>query len=133
MNKTRIFAVVALLFGLATVIQGGRTLFLGGPERVAGGTIVPFVLMFNFIAGFFYLTAGAGILAGRRWAAGLAAGIALTTAFVFAMLGVHISFGRAYEVKTVIAMTVRTAFWSLAAWALLRKAGPGAEPENLRA
>lgn len=129
MNRNRILAAAALLFGLATVIQGGKTLFLGGPERVAGGTIVPFVLMFNFIAGFFYLAAGAGLLIGRRWAGGLALGIALTTAFVFAMLGVHISFGRAYEMKTVVAMIVRTGFWSMAAWLVL-KGKAGLKTEN---
>lgn len=132
MKRDRILAAVALLFGLATVIQGGKTLFLGGPERVTGGTIVPFVLMFNFVSGFLYLAAGAGLLAGRRWAGGLALTIALLTAFVFAMLGVHISFGRAYEMKTVVVMTVRTGFWAFVAWVLLGKAGSKADPANLR-
>ena len=45
-------AVVAVLFGLLTVFSGGRTLFGGEGARLAAGAIVPFVLWFNFVAGF---------------------------------------------------------------------------------
>ena len=40
-------AVVAVLFGLLTVLSGGRTLFGGEAARLAAGAIVPFVLWFN--------------------------------------------------------------------------------------
>ena len=46
-----ISAVVAIVFGLATVISGGRALF-GGADM---GAVVPFVLWFNFLAGFAYV------------------------------------------------------------------------------
>lgn len=51
---------VAVVFGLATVISGGRALF-GGADM---GAVVPFVLWFNFVAGFAYLLAGIGLWRG---------------------------------------------------------------------
>jgi len=41
-------AVVALAFGALTVVSGGMDM----------GAVVPFVLWFNFLAGFAYITAG---------------------------------------------------------------------------
>ena len=43
--------------------------------------------------------------------AGLAIGLAAATLAVFAALGVHILNGGAYETRTVIAMTIRSALW----------------------
>jgi hypothetical protein len=40
-------AVVTVLFGLLTVLSGGRTLFGGEAARLAAGAIVPFVLWFK--------------------------------------------------------------------------------------
>ena len=52
--------ILAVLFGVVTVFEGGRMLF-GRPEiRASAGNIVPFVLWFNFIAGFAYLMVGLG-------------------------------------------------------------------------
>lgn len=111
---------LALLFGAATVIQGGLTL-LGRGET---GNVVPFVLAFHFVAGFAYLAAGGATLAGRRWAVWIARALAVSTALVFVALGAHVLHGGAYEVRTVVAMTLRTTFWvvqSLALPGLLRR------------
>lgn len=51
-------ALVAVGFGIVTIIVGGKTLFGGQVERASAGNIVPFVLWFNFIAGFAYIIAG---------------------------------------------------------------------------
>lgn len=83
-TRMRIAAGVAIIFGILTIFAGGRALF-GGPEaRAAVGNAVPFVLWFNTFAGFAYVAAGLGLLARRRWAAWLAAAIALATLGVFA-------------------------------------------------
>jgi len=114
-----IAALVALLFGALTVFSGGRVLF--GPEaaRVAAGNFVPFVLWFNFLAGFAYVAAGVGLWLRRAWAAWLALGIAAATALVFAAFGLHAAMGGAFELRTVAAMTLRTALWAgIAALAL---------------
>ena len=47
-----IAAIVAIVFGVLTVVSGGRALFAGAEARAAVGNAVPFVLWFNFLAGF---------------------------------------------------------------------------------
>lgn len=107
----RTAAVVAVLFGLLTIVSGGNALF-GGPEaRAAVGDAVPFVLWFNFAAGFLYVAAGAGLLRRQPWAVRLSGAILLATAVVFAALGLHVYRGGAYEMRTVGAMTLRTFVW----------------------
>lgn len=104
-------AIVAILFGALTVLSGGTALFGPAEARTALGDIVTFVLWFNFAAGFAYIVAGVGLFGRRKWAVRLAALIAIATALVFAALGLHIAQGGLYEMRTVIAMTVRTAVW----------------------
>lgn len=114
MNRllSRATAIVALGFGLLTIKEGGTVLFGSEAARIAAGNYVPFVLWFNFLAGFVYVTAGAGLWLGRRWAVWLAIFLAATTAAVFAALGIHIYVGGAYELRTVGAMTLRTLVWT---------------------
>ena len=116
-------AIVAILFGFVTVIVGGKTLFGTADERAAAGHFVPFVLWFNFIAGFAYCAAGAGLLLWRRWTAPLAAVIALATLLVFAAFGGHIWLGGEFEMRTVGAMTLRSAVWLTIAIAVCRSLG----------
>ena len=113
-------AVVAMLFGLLTVVSGGRTLFGGEAARLAAGAIVPFVLWFNFGAGFAYVACGWALWRRRRWAVRLAVVIAVATAAVFAAFGTHALSGGAYEARTVGAMALRTLFWVGVAWAAHR-------------
>ena len=74
---TTVAAVTAVLFGLLTVASGGRTLFGGEATRQAAGAIVPYVLWFNFVAGFAYVVAGVGLWRRERGAAWVAAFIAV--------------------------------------------------------
>lgn len=104
-------ALVAIVFGIVTLFEGGAVLFVDGEARRAAGDYVPFVLAFNFLAGFFYVAAGVGLFQAWRWAPRLALAIAALTLLVFAALGVHIAAGGAYEARTVAAMTLRTVFW----------------------
>jgi hypothetical protein len=107
----KIAAIVALAFGVLTILSGGTALF-GGPEaRAAVGDAVPFVLWFNFLAGFAYSVAGIGLWLHHPWAARLALLIALATVVVFAAFGLHIAAGGAYEPRTVGAMTLRCVVW----------------------
>lgn len=106
----RLAAIVAVLFGLATIVSGGNVLFGNGAE--AAGHYVPFVVWFNFLAGFFYVAAGVGLWLRTAWASGLALALAVATAGAFAALGVHIGGGGAYEARTLIAMTLRLGVWA---------------------
>ena len=76
-------ATLAGVFGVATVAKGTQVLFGSAVARVDAGNYVPFVLWFNFLAGFAYLAAALGIALRRRWASRLAAAIAGATALVF--------------------------------------------------
>jgi hypothetical protein len=103
--------VVAILFGVLTVIAGGRALFGDEAARMAVGAAVPFVLWFNFAAGFAYVVAGIGLLMRSRWAVWLSALIAASTIAVFLAFGVHVISGGAYEIRTVGAMALRSLVW----------------------
>ncbi|MHB8834835.1 MAG: hypothetical protein ACYC9Y_03910 [Candidatus Methylomirabilia bacterium] len=109
----RIAATVAVTFGLLTIMEGGTVLFGGEAARLAAGHYVPFVLWFNFLAGFVYIVAGAGLWVRRRWAVWLALSVAAGTAVVFAAFGFHILLGGAFEVHTMAAMILRTAVWAV--------------------
>lgn len=116
-------ALIAVVFGVVTVFVGGKTLFGPPAERAAAGNIVPFVLWFNFIAGFAYIIAGCGVFLWKRWAARLSAAIAVTTIAVFAALGVYILLGGAFEVRTIGAMTIRSLVWIVIAIGTCRALG----------
>jgi hypothetical protein len=109
----RIWAIslVAAGFGLLTIKEGGTILFGDAAARAAAGNYVPFVLWFNFLAGFAYVAAGAGLWLMQRWAVWLAIAIAAATAFTFAAFGMHVYAGGAFEPRTVIAMSLRTLVW----------------------
>lgn len=123
-----IAATVAVVFGALTVFSGGRALFGGDGARAAVGDAVPFVLWFNFLAGFVYVLAGAGLLRARRWALWLAAGIFGATVLVFLAFGVHVMQGGAYEMRTVGAMTLRASVWAIICAVAWRQIGPAAKP-----
>jgi len=120
-----VISLLAIAFGLLTIKEGGTVIFGDGAAREAAGNYVPFVVWFNFLAGFAYVTAGIGLWLQQRWAIFLAAGIAVATALTFAALGMHIYAGEAYEQRTVFAMSLRTLVWltitGVATYALRRK------------
>jgi len=104
-------AVIAIVFGLMTLFSGGSVLFGGEPARAAAGNYVPFVVWFNFIAGAFYVAAGAGLWLRQRWAVVLAVFILVATLITFAFFGWHILSGGSYEFRTMAAMGLRSFIW----------------------
>ena len=75
------------------------------------GAVVPFVLWFNFAAGFAYVLAGIGLWRSAGWAPALAIAIAAATAAVFAALLWHVGSGGPYETRTMAAMILRLGVW----------------------
>jgi hypothetical protein len=120
---TTILALVAVAFGIVTIIVGGKTLLSEGEERAAVGKIVPFVLWFNFVAGFAYVIAGVGLFMWKRWAAKLSAVIASATIAVFIAFGIHVFLGGEFEMRTVGAMIIRSAVWVVIATSACRTLG----------
>ncbi len=106
-------AAVAIAFGALTVLSGGRALFGGIEAGAAVGDAVPFVLWFNFLAGFAYIIAGIGVFLRHRPAVWISLGIAVSTLLVFIAFGIHIMQGGAYEMRTVGAMILRIAVWAV--------------------
>ena len=107
----KMMSLVAIVFGLVTIKAGGMVLFVQGEAHQTAGNYVPFVLWFNFLAGFAYITAGIGLWLQRSWAALFAMVIAVFTLLVFIALGAHIYSGGAYEMRTIGAMSMRSIIW----------------------
>jgi hypothetical protein len=107
-----VLGAVAAVFGLATIVSGGTVLFGGDEARAAAGAVVPFVLWFNFLAGFAYVAAGLGLALWKSWGALLAALVAVSTLVVAAAFAAHVLSGGAYEARTAMAMTLRAAVWT---------------------
>ena len=116
-----VVAFIATVFGLLTLKSGGSVLFIDGIAREEAGNYAPFVLWFNFFAGFSYLLAGAGLFLQKQWAAWLSILIASASAIVFLLLGLHILDEGLFETRTVVAMTLRTGVWACIAVFAYRK------------
>ncbi len=129
-RAARIFGGVAVLFGIATVISGGSNILTLWQAPDSALKIVPFVLFFNFAAGFAYVAAGLGLILKRRWGRALAIAIAAANVLVLAGLGVWILSDRPYEMRTLVAMSFRTVFWLGVAFAPLP--GNNAAPQKRR-
>ena len=119
----KIAAGVAVVFGALTVLSGGRALFGGIEARAAVGNAVPFVLWFNFVAGFAYVAAGIGLARRRRWALWLSLAILIATALIFAGFGIHVLRGGAHEMRTIGAMVLRTGVWAMISAVAARSLG----------
>ena len=116
-------ALIAVVFGIVTIFVGGKTLFGGAEEWAAAGNIVPFVLWFNFIAGFAYVIVSFGLFLWKRWAAQLSVAIAAATVAVFIAFGIHIFLGGAFEGRTVGVMVIRSVVWIVIAASACRALG----------
>jgi hypothetical protein len=103
-------AAIATVFGVATIAAGGRVLFGSAATRPAD--YVPFVLWFNFVAGFAYVAAGVALALARPWVARLAFAIAVGTALVYLAFGLHVFAGGAFTRHTGMAMALRTVVWA---------------------
>ena len=131
----RAMSLIAVGFGLLTIKEGGAILFGGEAAQASAGNFVPFVLWFNFLAGFAYVIVGAGLWLRHRWAVWLAVVIAAATAFALAAFGAHGYAGGAYEMRTVIAMSFRTLVWvAIAAisWRSLSRGNPAMTTKDVK-
>jgi hypothetical protein len=114
-RRLKWLAIAAIVFGVLTVLSGGRALFGDAEARAGLGNIVPFVLWFNFAAGFVYVIAGAALLQSKPWAANVAVVLAVATVLVFLAFAAHVATGGAFEVRTVGALSIRSLFWIVVA------------------
>jgi hypothetical protein len=113
MITLRIFSVIAVVFGLLTLKEGGSVIFDIGTARQAAGNFVPYVVWFNFLSGFFYIAAGIGLWSQKRWAISLSIALMISIVLTYIVFGIHILNGGPYEMRTVYAMALRTFLWSV--------------------
>lgn len=121
-----LIALVAVVFGIMTLKGGGTVLFGDEAARIAAGNYVPWLLWFNFISGFVYIAAGIGLWLQQRWAHRLSIGLVAAIAIAYALFGLHIYSGGAYEQRTLIAMSARLVVWLAIASisiAIIRRSG----------
>lgn len=116
--------IAAMLFGVVTLFEGGHMVF-GGPEVwAAAGNVVPWVLYFNFTAGFVYVVTGLLAVTKHPGSAKLALGLAVANVLILVSLGIYAATGGLFETKTMAAMGLRTVFWGVQAVVLRRVFGP---------
>lgn len=120
-----IAAVVAILFGLATVFAGGRVLMGSDP----GYLVFRPLLIYNFVMGFAYMATGATIwrsVPRGRYAAGVI--FALNLLVLLAIILLYRG-GGSVAVDSLRAMTLRTVVWLLLflamVWLVRSRARPG--------
>ncbi len=118
-----VISAIALVFGLMTIKEGGSVVLGIGEARAAAGNYIPFVVWFNFLAGFAYVVAGIGLWLQQRWASSLAVVIAAATALASVALGFMILSGTPFEQRTVFAMGLRTVVWIVIAAIAWRRRG----------
>lgn len=102
-----VLAGFLVFFGVMTVVAGGAVLLDVDGMRAEAGHIVPMVLWMNFLAGFVYIAAGAGLFRRAAWVpqALLAALLLLLAATAGFLL--HRWQGLPYEPRTARALPVR--------------------------
>ncbi len=121
--------IVALTFGVLTVKSGGLVLFTEGEFHQQAGNYVPFVVWFNFLAGFAYIATGAGVWRQASWAIWSAVAIAVSTLAVFTLFAIHALDGGSYETRTLGALTLRSGVWVVIA-AYLYRSNPRKTPNR---
>lgn len=111
-----ILAIVALIFGIATIYSGGEVLFVDGAGRARAGDYIGFIVWFNFLAGFAYMLAAYGLYKSEQWSVLISKIIVIATLIAFGALGVYIFNGGAFEIRTIAAMILRSSVWAAIAY-----------------
>ncbi len=110
------FSIIALIFGGLTIRSSGLVLFTTGEFHQQQGDFVPFVVWTNFICGFAYVITATGLFLMKPWATYLACLITLVTVTAYIFFGMHVINGGLYEMQTIVAMAIRTLFWTGISW-----------------
>lgn len=103
----RTAAIVAVVFGLATIAAGGRVLTGSDP----GYIVFRPLLIYNTVMGVAYLSAGVAIWRSAHRGQYAAAAIFVLNLIVLGAIVLLYAAGRAIAVDSLGAMTFRTAVW----------------------
>jgi len=108
-NKYRVAALLALVVGLLTIVEGGIVLLGLGTNPYP---VLPWLLRYNVAMGFASLGAGHGLWREQRWAETLSRIIRSCHGVVFLLLAGMDLLGMAVAVQSIGAMLFRTAIWT---------------------
>jgi hypothetical protein len=107
-NKHRLAALLALVIGLLTVVEGGIVL-LGFETKPY--PVLPWLLRYNVVMGFVSLATGLGLWREQKWAEMLSRMVLACHALVFlTLVSMHL-LGMTVAVQSIGAMLFRTAIW----------------------
>ncbi len=67
------------------------------------------------------MAAGIGLFQRKSWAVRLSIAILVATVLVLIAFGAHVLLGGAYEMRTALAMSLRTIVWAVVVGVALRK------------
>ena len=107
--KHRSAALLALVIGLLTIVEGGIVL-LGFETKPY--PVLPWLLRYNVAMGFVSLAAGHGLWREQRWAATLSQIIRTCHGVVFLWLVVMDLLGMTVAMNSIGAMLFRTVIWT---------------------
>jgi uncharacterized membrane protein (DUF2068 family) len=108
-NRHRLAALLALVIGLVTVVEGGIVL-LGIETKPY--PVLPWLLRYNVAMGFVSLVAGLGLWRMQGWAERLSRVVLACHGLVFLTLAGRYLLGRTVAMNSVMAMLFRTAIWT---------------------
>lgn len=121
---SKVLGVIITVFALLTLFMSTSVIFDLFGIRAKEGNYVLFVVLANFICGFFYLLAAYGFFTQKRWTTLVLIITLVVLVITFLGLLFHIKSGGIYEPKTINAMLFRismtTAFAALS-WYYVRK------------
>jgi hypothetical protein len=107
-NKHRVAALLALVIGLLTVVEGGIVL-LGLETKPY--PVLPWLLRYNVVMGLVSLAAGHGLWREQGWAEKLSGMVLACHGLVFlSLVGMHL-LGMTVAVNSIGAMLFRTVIW----------------------
>ncbi len=119
-NKHRLAALLALVIGLLTVVEGGIVL-LGLETKPY--PVLPWLLRYNVAMGFVSLAAGQGLWREQRRAETLSRIIRNCHGLVFLSIAAMHLFGMTVAVNSIMAMLLRTVIWIVISFMIQRKEG----------
>lgn len=108
MNRHRYAALLALVIGLLTIVEGSIVL-LGLETKPY--PVLPWLLRYNVAMGVVSLAAGHGLWRERKWAETLSAIVLVCHGAVFLSLAGRYLLGKTVAMNSIGAMLFRTAIW----------------------
>jgi uncharacterized membrane protein (DUF2068 family) len=122
MSRHRLAALLALVIGLLTIVEGGIVL-LGLETKPY--PVLPWLLRYNVVMGFVSLVAGHGLWREKGWAEMLSRMVLACHGLVFLSLaGMHL-LGMTVAVQSIGAMLFRTVIWTVINLMIRGKEGKG--------